>query len=637
MTFNNTPVVKAPIPLVAPVIPKALEDGLIPIEHLTAPIAINFPVWPAAQPGYTYQLRYDGLPASAEKIILETDKPGDILLLEIPVHLLTEGNHSVSYRTYSPTTAVEDFSAPTAIRIDRTAPGAPDLAPIIFPSTIQDGLTSDELTSMNDVLAARIASYNGMQAGDVIRTYWGSIEGPQVFVDANDMGLKRVIVDFSREFLELVGDGQQDVYYTVTDLAGNLSMESEVITVELKLSEILPLPLPTILEADNDTLDPADTLNGATVVIGSSANLRVGDQVKVSWKGAKGSDEKEKVVAPDNAGKALSVVFSSALVNVNEGERVSVNYSVTRANGAVQTSEVFSVQVKTTLRELPAPTMDTVGPDGAVKPGLITETGATVRVDFDDLSSGDMVKVIWVGASRYETPEQTASGSTGLVFNVPKALILATQNARASVTYQVTRAGAIRESLKLKLSVLSTLTFNTSPLTLSGKTYVLTSRPDVTHKWMPDNSAQRVAKEGVRPYTYSSSNPAIAQVQGDGVVWSRGNGKATISVTDATGASLSYPITVSGVIQCVSLPKGKFDEVNAAAASQHVRLPSIQELREIHAAYNSRWPLDRLDHWSSTVAKPITPFGKTYYVKNPHTGREIDAYTYSHLPAVGLR
>lgn len=490
---------------------------------------------------------------------------------------------------------------------------------------------------------AEVPAYYFMSEGNDVHLFWmGKTQsGANVMHDelktiaSGDVGSQ---VDFSipDDKVGVLAGGSVEIYYTVNTF-NRAFFKSPSLMLRVSDDRDMPLPLPTILEADNDTLDPADTLNGATVVIGISANLRVGDQVKVSWKGAKASDEKEKVIAADSAGKALSVVFSSALVSVNEGERISVNYTVTRANGTVQTSEVFSVQVKATLRELPAPTMDTVGADGVVKPGLIAETGATVRVDFDDLSSGDKVKVIWVGASRYETPEQTAVGSTGLVFNVPKALILATLNARASVTYQVTRSGTTRESQKLKLSVLSTLTFDTSPLTLSGKTYVLTARPEVSHKWLPDNSAQRVAKEGVKPYTYTSSNPAIARVQGDGVVWSRGNGTATISVTDATGASLSFPITVNGVIQCVSLPKGKFDEVSAAAASQHVRLPSIQELREIHAAYNSRWPLDKLDHWSSTVAKPITPFGKTYYVKNPHTGREIDAYTYTHLPAVGLR
>lgn len=630
MTLNDHPIPKAPIPLVAPAIRIALENGLIPIKHLSAPIAVNFPVWPAAQPGYTYQLRFDGLPASEEKLILETDKPGDVLQLEIPVHLLTEGSHSVSYRTYSPTTVVEDFSAATTIQIDRTAPGAPELGPILFPPAIQEGLTSDELTAMHNVLSARIAGYSGMAAGDVIRTYWGKIEGPRVTVDSNDMGLKRVIVDYSRAFLERVGDGREEVYYTVTDLAGNVSMKSEAVSVELKLSYEAPLPLPLIKEAVNDVLDPDNAPHGATVIVPAGANLRLGDQVRVSWKSPKGDEYKDNVIAANGVGKSLSVVFSNFLVIANRGQRISVSYRIIRTTGSVLFSRPYSVMVEGGELALPKPTMDTVKEDGVITPGLIPESGATVRVRYD-MRSGDRVKVIWTGASRYETPEQTTGGSNQLVFTLPKSLILTMNNAMASVTYQVTRAGTTRQSLELKLSVLSTLTFDTSELKLSGKTYAVISHPEVSQKWTADNSAQRVAKGGVKPYTYTSSNTAIARVQEHGVVWSRGNGTATISVTDATGATLSYPITVSGVIKCSRLKPNTYQEVVWDAERNNARLPTMQELREVYAAFGDKWPLEKTDIWASTDAKlakaPIKHFGN---------GQEGYAFTFNKVLGVGL-
>jgi hypothetical protein len=33
----------------------------------------------------------------------------------------------------------------------------------------------------------------------------------------------------------------------------------------------------------------------------------------------------------------------------------------------------------------------------------------------------------------------------------------------------------------------------------------------------------------------------------------------------------------------------------------------------------------------------VTPFGKTYYVKNLGNGAEVDAYTYSAIAAIGIR
>lgn len=212
MNPHDTITPKAPIPLDLPIISAALDGGLMPIEYLQSPITVNFPVWPAAEPGYTYQLVLDGERVPPEKAILESDKAGDVLSVEIPVELLTDGDHAVSYRIFSPNTQYEVFSDSTPLRIDRAAPGTPDLAPIIFPAEINDGLTSDELEAMNNVLPGRIASYNGMTVGDVVRTYWGELEGPLVTVDANDMGLNTVTVNFPRELLEQADGASSQVY-----------------------------------------------------------------------------------------------------------------------------------------------------------------------------------------------------------------------------------------------------------------------------------------------------------------------------------------------------------------------------------------------------------------------------------------
>ncbi len=635
MIIENDVTAKTPIPLETPTIPVALDGGLIPVQHLAAPIVVNFPVWPAAEQNYTYQLVFDGQRIPPEVAIQETDKPGDLLSIEIPISLLTEGVHSVSYRAYSPFGDSEEFADPASIVIDRTAPGIPELAPIIFSTEVLDGLTSDELEAMNNVLAGRIASYNGMAVGDVIRTYWGNVEGPQVSVDANDMGLNRVMIDYPRAFLEQIGDGREDVYYTVTDLAGNLSAKSEVASIELKLSVVTPLPLPTILEAENDVLDPAKTANGATVVIAASAGLRLGDHVKVSWSGPKGSDEKEKVIDAADAGNALSVVFSSALVNANDGQQVVVSYRVTRVNGTVQDSATYTVKVSGAWSALPAPTMDSVQADGVVDPGVIPASGATVRVRYE-MRADDRVKVVWAGASRHETAEQTVVSQAELLFNVPKALITASAGTQAVLSYLVTRAGAVKESELRTLTVRSALELDTSAVTLGGKVYLVPAHPDALPALPAGTTVQRVASGGTAPYTYSSSNTQVAAVDNAGLASVRGNGTASITVTDATGQSLSYEVTVTGVIVCIALGAGKWGDMSNAASGNNVRLPSIHELREIHAMWGNQWPLVKTQHWSSTLAK-VSPFGKTYYIKFLGSGGELDAYTYSAIPAIGIR
>lgn len=613
---------REPIPLDLATIPVALEGGLIPIEHLESPVVVNFPVWPAAEPRYTYQLVFDGERVGPEKDILETDKPGDVLTVEVPVELLTEGDHAVSYRIFSPNTQAEVFSDSTPMRIDRTAPGTPDLAPIIFPSDIQDGLTSDELEAMNNILPGRIASYNGMTEGDVVRTYWGELEGPLVTVDANDMGLNSVTVNFTRELLEQADGVSSQVYYTVTDLAGNVSMKSEALSIDLRLSVLNPLPLPTIKEATNDILDPANAANGATVVIDASANLREGEKLVVRWEGPKGSDVKEHVVTAEQAGQEVSLTFAAALVTVNDGQTVEVSYSVMRRSGVVQDSGKVALKVLSAALDLPAPTVDTVGPDGVLRPSLISGAEAVARAGYRGMAATDVVKVRWAGKTTYDGEAQTVGDSTHLKFGIPRQYIDEAEGGNATVSYFVTREGVETESHKLELTVREGMVLDTSPVALPGKVYLLPAYPDLLPAFPTGTTVKRAAVGGLPPYTYTSNDPKVAHVNEEGLTSVRSKGSATITVTDASGESKSYTVSVTGVIECHGAGAGNLTQVSAAASRIGGRVPSIQELIEIFNTYGNRWPMGNGNYWSSTVAKNILG-AKWYYVKNLNTGKDF--------------
>lgn len=621
MSTQNTQTA-ALISLVKPTVSAALDGGLIPIVHLSAPLAVTFPVWPAAETNYTYQLVFDGVRVPPEKVILETDKPGDSLDVEVPVSLLAEGLHAVSYRAYSPFGDSEVFSESTSIQIDRTAPGAPDLSPIILPAEIQDGLTSDELESLNNVLPGRIAGYSGMAAGDEIRTYWGSLAGPLVFVDANDMGLNHLTVEFTRGFLEQADGVSSEVYYTVTDLAGNLSMPSEKLSVNLQLTVIKPLPSPTIKEAQDDLLDPANAVNGATVVIGAGANLREGEKVAVRWSGPKGSDLKEQVVTAAQAGQAISLVFSSALVTVNDGQTVEVFYSVTRGSGVVQESDKVAVKILSAALDLPAPTLDTVGPDGVLRPSLITGPSAVARASYRGMDPSDQARVRWVGKTTYDGAPVAVGNSTHLSFSIPKQFIDEAEGGDATVRYIITRNGVERESQALALTVREGMVLDTSPAALPGKIYLIPGRPEVLPAFPGGTTIKRAATGGRPPYTYSTSDPAVAQVDDEGLTSVRGNGVANITVTDAAGESKSYSVSVTGVIACVGVGSGNLTQISGASSNAGGRVPSVHELNEIYNAYGGSWPLGNANYWSSTVAKNV--FGaKWYYVKNLNTGKDF--------------
>jgi hypothetical protein len=597
-------------------------EGLLPISELSRPIRTTFPAWRAVRPGIRYQLLWDEQPVGEVKIIEPDIRPGDTLVLHIPTQSLKEGRHRLSYRLTDPENGTVSDAPSSPIEVDLTAPGSPVLAPILFPDVIEGGLTSEELEALDNVLPGTIAGYQDMNEGDLIRTYWNGIPGPTAVVTKDDMGLKRVMVNFKRSFLETIGDIQAPVYYSVTDLAGNLSINSERVNVKLQLSPVVPVPRPRIKEAIGDTLDPINAPNGATVVIDASANLRAGDRVFTIWQGPKGYGDKDQIVTDAQAGKTLEVVFAPSLVTDNAGEVVQVVYAVYRLNGPMQRSETIHVTVVDKPLDLPAPRMDTVGADGVLTPSLIPDSGATVRVSYPGMGPQDSVVVQWRGASSFDTPPQFGGGGERL-FDVPKALIVATAGAAASVLYTVTRGGAVTASPALPLTVKAGMSFDTSPVALGGKVYLLPGTPHILPQFPDGTTIRRVASGGQAPYTYASSNTLVAQVDHTGLTSVRGNGKAIISATDALGESKSYEVTVTGVIHCLGMGKGSYAQVAAAAASKGARMPSIYELKEIYDAYGSRWPMGNGNYWSSTVAA-VSLIGLTwYYVKNLVTGKDF--------------
>lgn len=624
--------------LVPPTVAISLNnEGLLPIDALTSPVTVTFPAWDAIALDTSYQLLWDGNTIGDIKLVAEDDKPGDILTLEIPVDALIKGDHRLAYRLVNLENGVSSDSQTTPIQIDRTAPGNPLIAPIIFPTSIQKGLTSAELEDMGNVLKGLIAGYNDMKEGDVVRSYWGTVEGPVAIVDKDDMGLKRVELEFSREFLESIGDIEAAVYYTVTDLAGNLSMDSQAIQVKLQLLVLPELPLPVVKEANGDVLDPADAVNGATVLIGASAELRVGDRVVVQWNGPRGSDSKERVITAPDAGKELELLFSAVLVEANSGQTVSIDYRLIRANGSEQASAALSLKIQPGLAQLPAPQMDTVGPDGILIPSNIPESGATVRVRYEGMSAGDSVQINWQGASAYQPPAQVVGADVELLFIVPKAFINQSLGGSASVTYTVTRAGTGSVSTPLFLRVSQGLTLDPSPVTLSGKIYLIPASPDLLPAFPAGTTVKRTASGGQAPYSYRSSNPLVAQVDNEGLASVRGNGTATISVSDAMGETRSYQVIVTGVIHCVGLGNGKFSQTSAAAASQGLRMPSMDELNQIFNTYGNRWPMGNAIYWSSTALAQNLAGMKWYSTKNLVTGANFKVFEHKSAVGVGIR
>lgn len=182
----------------------------------------------------------------------------------------------------------------------------------------------------------------------------------------------------------------------------------------------------------------------------------------------------------------------------------------------------------------------------------------------------------------------------------------------------------------------SPMNFDTSPVTLGGKTYII---PGTNLFPAPNsgNSILRQASGGIGAITYSSSDPAIAAVDGQGFVTARGKGSAIITARDSVQQAKSFTVYVTNVIHCIGGGNGGWATANANVAAVGARIPSMGELNEIHAAYGATWPMGNHHYWSTDPGNYWSPW-KSRRTKYLVTGGDGDAKEKGHASnIVGIR
>ncbi|HEX8592241.1 MAG TPA: hypothetical protein VF682_03000 [Pseudomonas sp.] len=626
--------------LAAPSVPAAQNGVLDPTtQHVVALV----PPYYFMADGNDVTLVWSGKTAGGANVLheelktLSRDDVGKVLEYSIPqdkVGVLAGGSVQVYYTVN--TFARAFFKSPVlelTVSHDTSMP---------LPAPSVDHVSADGVLDPANIgleAMVRIQPYAGMAIRDKVTLHWDGrvpdgVYSTYTVLNSGTVG-REVVFRVLKNIVLASLNTQVNVWYEV-ERNGQTSQSSQLAFV-VQETVVTPLPTPQVREAKGDTLYVADTVNGATVVVQASANLKRNDRVVIDVKGANGSDSKEKTILAGDAGKELALVFAGALIAANVGQTIEVIYSVHRASGIVQTSVSLTLNVVGSLTELSPPQMDGVGADGVLVPSQVPSSGATVRVAYQGMQPSDAVFVNWKGVNAYDTPSQVVGGASQLQFNVPKALIVANAGRPAAVTYTVTRAGNTQVSAPLQLRVSQALVFDASPVTLAGKIYLLPDHPGLLPAFPANTTIQRVASGGKPPYTYRSSNPKVAQVDASGLTSVRGNGAAVISVTDALGATGNYPVSVTGVIHCLGVGTGSLSQLMAAAGSKGARIPSINELNEIFNAYGNRWPMGNANYWSTTVAAQNLLGMKWYFVKNLVTGATFKLLHHNASLGVAIR
>lgn len=624
-------IVGQPMALAPPRIPAAEANNGI-LDPSSINVITQVPAYYFMADGHSVNLVWMGKSASGANVMHEENKnlsAGDIgkpLQYVIPdekVSALAGGWLEVYYTI---TTFEKEFFKSPVFQVS-----VGDDTQVYLPAPSVDGVGSEGVLDPGTIVLealVRIAPYQSMAIADRVTLHWDSRDSAGSYSDYTVLNSgtvsSQVIFRVGKSYVEASVNNDVAVWYEVQ--RASQTFISNQFRFKVGAVVLPDLPAPVVKEALGDTLDPAAAVQGATFVVDASAHLGVGDKITAYWNGPRGSDERVHVIDTPNAGGPLELIFPYALVTINDGQTVELSYSVTRISGVVQESDTVALRILSAMLELPAPTMDTVGSDGILRPSLVPDSGATVRVSYPNSRAGDRVTVRWTGATVEETPPQTVGSDSTLTFNVSKAAISASEGSSATVSYSVEREGVARESEQLALTVSVGLELDTTPVELNGKIYLFVNYPDLLPGFPSGTTVKRVPRGGQQPYTYASSDPKIAHVDAEGFVSVRGRGHADITVADASGDNKSYQVAVTGVIECHNLGTGTWPQMSGKAASIQGRLGNIQEVIEIYNAYKGRWPLQRGYWWSSTLAKTV--FGaKWYYAKDMHTG--VD-YTYLH-------
>nr|POA16011.1 hypothetical protein C1892_03055 [Pseudomonas sp. MPBD7-1] len=248
-----------------------------------------------------------------------------------------------------------------------------------------------------------------------------------------------VLANLDKEQVKRLEGGSLTVYYSV-----NGQPESE--SLRLTVGAAAPsLPIPTVVEAPNDVLNPDDVnpAIGANVIATYTATLPE-DVVVLRWRGSmSNAPDQSRTLTGNTAGKAVPFTVPFTYVSGNLNGTVDVSYSITRGATPLGNSIVRHLTVGSAL-ELTAPSVKEA--NGATLNPVNAKDSLTIVVPANAaLQPSDKLKVTWTGA-----PGTPAEGSytsdewpvrDGWEVPIDNSVVAFSLGKAVTVTYTVIQAG----------------------------------------------------------------------------------------------------------------------------------------------------------------------------------------------------
>lgn len=287
------------------------------------------------------------------------------------------------------------------------------MAPFL-PQMADDGLiTSSDLLAEN-VIYVEIKPYQTAAANDFINLYFQG-QGASFFAFITDpLGDLPVVYKIDAEGIP---DGVYSVYYTVTDVAGNIS-HSLISYAILIRNGTGNLPPPVFTDAVNNVIDRGNILTqgGTHIFIPVYPQARGGDRVSLSfWMTDDASNDVDgaafthtRVLTTGEAGTGFTVLVPERyLLLVNSGEAFATYAVVRVVSGETDTSFTAAVRVSIDAQILLPPPYYPDSQNGELS-GEGVAGGIRIALSYDDMAADDEVDLMVRG---FDTGEQPVAGA----------------------------------------------------------------------------------------------------------------------------------------------------------------------------------------------------------------------------------
>ncbi|EIK94211.1 hypothetical protein PMM47T1_22502, partial [Pseudomonas sp. M47T1] len=353
------------------------------------------------------------------------------------------------------------------------------------------------------------------------------------------------------------------------------------------------LPIPYIVEATGGALDVTRLPSDATAKVDAWVWLMPGQHYWFQALGTLANGSSTVITLATNAlvsGAVTEPVPLAELQALLDGSTLTlvmrVAFGTDSENTVTFAQHAYTVHTLVEARPTITAVTSATGP--VVHNGYTSSTAVTLAGTGTPGQPLDIIDgVTVVGTTVVNAQGQWTAQVTGLIVGAH--------------TFKARDAFGDRlESAVWAINVVALLQIDTTTMTLSGRVLRDTRIPTAPPA---NSSATRTATGGKPPYTYSSANVNIAQVNAQtGQVYSVGNGSTRITAQDAIGQTVSYAVTTSNVYRVIFTSGYQtYKYVESYTTQAGARLMSLAEFRSYLATYNGV-PQNNGVFWTTDVA-----------------------------------